>query len=176
MKIRLSLFLILTLGMFTGNVFADGAYRDNDPIPLLGSVDAQLIRNDNGISVHGTVYGAVPGNAYTVWWIITDGDEFIILNATGGIANAEGELRFAAGLPADTYVPGEGSREVLFPGTFANPRDALVQMDVISHGPMVPGRIKEQISSLFDCKLLGGQSPCDLANPPPAQFWFPGQP
>jgi len=176
MKIKLSLFLILTLGMLTGNVFAEPAYRDNDPIPLLGSVDAQLIRNDNGISMHGTVYGAVPGNAYTVWWIIEDGDEFIILNATGGIANANGELKFAAGLPAGTYVPGDGPREVLAPGIFANPRDALVQMDVISHGPKVPGRVKEQISSLFDCEELGGLSPCDLANPIPAQFVFLGQP
>jgi hypothetical protein len=123
--------------------------------------------------VHGTVYNAVAGHTYTVWWII-DGEEFIIVNATGGIANVNGELRFAAGLPTGTYVEGEGSREVfIFAGTFSDPRSAGIIMDVVSHGPAVPGRINEQISSLYDCEEFGGPSECEGDNEPPtASFAF----
>jgi hypothetical protein len=53
--------------------------------------------------VHGTVYGVEPGNAYTVWWII-DGEVFILVTATGGIANAKGELSFAAALPTGVHT------------------------------------------------------------------------
>jgi hypothetical protein len=167
MKNKLSIVLMVAASIMSGNAFAGGADIDRDPIVALGSVDAQLIRNNNGVSVHGTLYNAVAGHTYTVWWII-DGAEFIVLNATGGIANGKDELRFAAGLPTGTYVEGEGSREVfLFPGTFADPRDAVIVLDFVSHGPAVPGRIPEQISSLYDCAAFGGESDCEGDNEDP---------
>jgi hypothetical protein len=157
MKVRfLTLFMvaIVAASMSPLPVFAARADVDNSPLltedPGASGVEAQLVRKDNALSVHGTFHGVAPGETFTLWWILDDGVNFLVLNATGGISNQNGDFHFAAGLPAGTYVgdPSE-SRQVLFPGTLNNPREVTVIFHLIGHGPPIPGLIPEQIS-LFD--------------------------
>ncbi len=148
--------LILSLG---ATATFGAAAVDRNPDVAVGDVDAKLVRNNNVLSVSGTLYGLAPNETYTVWWITID-NTLLVLNATGGISNSAGELHFAAALPAGTYDGSGGPRQVLVPGSLDDPHSALVIFDVISHGPPIPGRINEQISTIdgacdvFACDLV----------------------
>jgi len=149
--------LVLLFGMGAGSAFS-AAVIDSLPIVTEGDVDAKLVRNQNVLSVEGTVFGLEPGDTHTVWWIVFEGPVPLVLNATGGIANAAGELHFAAALPRGTYGPGETvPRQVLVPGSMENPFGATVVFDVIGHGPPIPGLIDDQISTIDGgCDENGG--------------------
>jgi hypothetical protein len=136
-----------------------GASIQHIPIVNFGNAAAKLVRNKNTLSVKGTVYDLQPGETYTVWWIVLDGG-LLVLNATGGIANGAGELHFAASVQAGTYDGTNDRRQVLAPGTLTNPSAAHVIFDVISHGPRIPGRVREQTSTIGGgCDVFA----CDLA-------------
>ena len=114
-----------------------------------GSVEAKLIRNNNSLTVNGTVYGLNPGETYTVWWIVDTGTELLVMNASGGIANQHGALSFGAALQTGTYETGDDTPRVVYlGGTLADTGSAAVIFDVLAHGPKIPGRVNEQISTL----------------------------
>lgn len=126
-----------------------GAVIDRTPSINIGSGSAQLVRNANHLSVSGTATGLIPGNAYTVWWIVTDSSGPVVINATGGIANNAGEFRFAGTLPTGTYEPGETTpRFVLLGGSLVDPVNAFVRLHVVDHGALIPGSIPAQISEI----------------------------
>lgn len=136
---------ILVFYISASSAFA-GATIQHTPNVTLGNATAKLVRNKNGLSVSGTVYDLQPGETYTVWWIVLDSG-VLVLNASGGIANSGGELHFAGSLRAGTYGVENHPRQVLIPGTMTDPSSAIVIFDVISHGPRIPGRVREQTST-----------------------------
>jgi hypothetical protein len=148
----------LMLYMSVASAFA-GATIQHTPVVTVGNAAAKLVRNKNGLSVSGTVYNLQPGETYTVWWI-TFSPGILVMNASGGIANGAGELHFAGSLNAGTYGFDNHPRQVLAEGTLANPAEAFVIFDVISHGPRIPGRVREQTSTfgggcdVFACDLV----------------------
>jgi hypothetical protein len=136
-----------------------GATIQTIPIVEVGNVTAKLVRNKNSLSISGTVYNLQPGETYTVWWITFD-PGILVLNASGGIANGAGELHFAGSLMAGSYDFDNHPRQVLAPGTLADPSTAFVIFDVVSHGPRIPGRVREQTSTIdggcdvFACDIV----------------------
>src|SRR5260370_15449184 len=72
---------------------------------VVGSAD--LVRNNNGITCVIHTSGLVPGDAYSVWWVIPD--ESLIFNATGGIAGGDGTASFAGHASTGPVGPVDGS-------------------------------------------------------------------
>ena len=71
------------------------------------------------------------------------------VNATGGIANAKGELVLSAVLGVGTYPAGQKApNRVLFPSSLVNPWTALVLNHVLDHGPPVPGKIFLELNTV----------------------------
>jgi hypothetical protein len=126
-----------------------GATIEREPFVSVGSAEAQLVRNNNGLSVSGHAMGLTPGNTYTVWWIVIGATDFVVVNASGGIANTAGDLRFGGALPTGTYQAGDTSpRYVEVAGTLSDPLLSMVILHVVDHGPAIPGLIPIQISHL----------------------------
>ena len=123
---------------------------EQDALFVVGLIEMELVRNNNTLAVSGEVSGLNPGETYTVWWLVGDeGGDFLVLNASGGIADDAGVLGFGAALQTGTYVGGDTTPRVVFlGGELTNPKTAYVQFDVLAHGPKIPGRVKEQISTL----------------------------
>lgn len=140
---------LLATAIFAPQLALAGAVIDDQPSVNKGTAEATLVRNDNHLSVSGQATGLIPGNAYTVWWIVTDASGRIVVNATGGIANAAGEYRFGGALQTGTYEPGETTpRFVLVGGSLVDPLNAFVRLHVVDHGPPIPGSIPAQISEI----------------------------
>src|SRR5689334_2207004 len=99
---------------------------------------AQLVRNDNGITCVIHTSGLVPGDVYSVWWVIPD--EALIFNATGGIAGGDGTATFAGHASTGPVGPVDGS-VVLSNGDgfFDQPRTDTVIVIIRHHGPPIPG-------------------------------------
>ena len=114
---------------------------------------ARLHRSDAGVRVTIKSTGLVAGDAYTVWWIIFNGDPngVSVMNATGGIADSEGNATFSAFLPVGFIhtEPASGNLRQLLGSGLQNARKAEIQIVVRGHGPST-GDI-EQVST-----LLGG--------------------
>ena len=64
---------------------------------------AQLVRNNNGITCVIHTSGLVPGDAYSVWWVIPD--ESLTLNASGGLAGDDGTATFAGRFSTGAIPP-----------------------------------------------------------------------
>ena len=112
---------------------------------------AHLVRNDNGVTCIINTSGLVPGDVYSVWWVIPD--EVLILNAAGGIAGADGTANFAGHLSTGSIAPADGS-VVLSSGDgfFDQPRTDTVTVVIRHHGPPIPGGINQQKGSFnFGC-------------------------
>lgn len=140
---------LLTLTMLTSQFAFAGAAVDRTPLVTVGTAKATLVRNNNHLSVSGQATDLIPGNTYTVWWIVTDSSGLVVVNATGGIANAAGQYRFGGALQTGVYEPGETTpRFVLVGGSLVDPINALVVLHVVDHGPPVPGLIPTQISEI----------------------------
>ena len=145
----------LTLYLSVSSAFG-GSDVQSEPDVILtpgAVVEATLRRNNNIITVSAKVYGLDPGETYTAWWVVFPEGDFavvpMIMNASGGIANQHGVLSFGAALQTGTYEDGDTKpRFVLFGGTLEDPRSAAVIIDVLDHGPKIPGRVSEQISTL----------------------------
>lgn len=149
----------LMLVLLAGLAFA-GAVVDKNPNVTIGAADAKLVRNTNGLSISGKVYGVTPGHTFTVWWIIDDPQgSVLVMNATGGLSTGGGEYHFGAGLRAGEYLMGEGNRQVLVNGSLVDPVGATVIFHVLDHGPPISGRIKEQITT-FDGGCDTNPQPC----------------
>lgn len=107
-----------------------------NPFLVVSGASSVLHRNKNGITVNFKTDGLIPGNAYTLWWIIFDNPEIpgpptLNTAAVGHIVGASGKGNFSAHLN-----PGPN---------FTNPLTAEVHLILRSHGPAVPGMIPDQI-------------------------------
>lgn len=108
-----------------------------NPFLVVDGASSKLRRNKNGITVNLKTNGLIPGNAYTLWWIVFDnpgtppGPPTLNTAAVGHIVGASGKGNFSAHLSTGP--------------NFSNPLTAEVHMVLRSHGPAVPGMIPDQI-------------------------------
>ncbi len=108
---------------------------------VVGSAD--LVRNNNGITCVIHTSGLVPGDAYSVWWVIPD--EALVFNATGGIAGGDGTATFAGHASTGPVGPVDGSVVLSNgDGSFDQPRTDTVTVIIRRHGSPIPGLIDQQ--------------------------------
>lgn len=147
-----------------------------------------LARTDDGIRASMRTDGATAHDTYTLWWVVfndpegcsapgcgdddifVDGDptkgldedqiaaaDIVVAYAAGSIASGRGRAGFEAHLEAGTrdveVVFGDGA-------ILDDPSTAEVHLVARSHGPKVPGKVRDQIGS-----FAGG---CDVFLDPPA--------
>lgn len=111
---------------------------------VVGSAD--LVRNNNGITCVIHTSGLVPGDAYSVWWVMPD--EALIYNASGGLAGGDGTATFAGHASVGTVGPVDGSVVLSNgDGSFDQPRTDTVTVIIRHHGPPIPGMINQQTGS-----------------------------
>jgi hypothetical protein len=105
---------------------------------------AHLVRTANGITCVIQTSGLVPGDAYSVWWVIPT--EMLVFNATGGIAAADGTATFAGHASTGPIGPVNGL-DVLSngDGVFDSPLTDTVTVVIRHHGPPIPGMINHQM-------------------------------
>jgi len=118
--------------------------------------EARLHRSSMGANVTIKTTGLVPGDAYTVWWLIfnEDPNDDSVMNATGRIADSEGNATFSAFLPVGFMhtEPASGNLRQLFGPGLQDVKKAVIGVVVRTHGPST-GNI-EQISTLLgDCDV-----------------------
>ncbi len=112
-----------------------------------GVGSADLVRNDNGITCVIHTSGLVPGDAYSVWWVIPE-DGMLVFNATGGIAGGDGTATFAGHASTGPIGPADGSVVLSNgDGSFDQPRTDTVIVIIRHHGPAIPGMINQQTGS-----------------------------
>ncbi len=154
--VTVALFVIAVLA---GAQSPNAADQDFASVKLIanGSVvgSAKLVRNDNGITCVIHTSGLVPGDVYSVWWVLPD--ELLTLNATGGIAGDDGTATFAGHLSTGPIPPADGSVVLSSgDGSFDQPRADTVTVIVRHHGPPIPGSINQQTGSFnFGCGSAG---------------------
>jgi hypothetical protein len=123
-----------------------------------------LVRNDGGVTMTLHTSGLVPGNAYTVWWVIFNNPSACI----GGCGMddlarpaVQASLAFATGHVVGNDVAnfgawlgvGDTGGVLSSPPSPAGPyglldsRTAEIHLVVRSHGSALPELLKEQISS-----------------------------
>ena len=144
---------------------ADGSAAAGDVVG-----EATLKRSKDGVRVEIDTTGLGPGDAYTIWWIIfnnpdacgedecqgpdlgTAAVEGSVMNATGRVADADGNAQFTAFLPVGfmhTEPASENVRQVFGPG-LQNLKGAVIHVVIRCHGEAT-GHF-EQISTLWgDC-------------------------
>ena len=111
---------------------------------VVGSAD--LVRNNNGITCVIHTSGLVPGDAYSVWWVMPD--EALIYNASGGLAGGDGTATFAGHASVGPVGPVDGSVVLSNgDGSFDQPRTDTVTVIIRHHGPPIPGMINQQTGS-----------------------------
>jgi hypothetical protein len=115
-------------------------------LPMVTVGNAQLVRNDNGITCIIHTSGLVPGDVYSVWWVIPT--EFLTFNATGGIAASDGTATFAGHASTGPIGPVDGSVVLSNgDGSFDSPRTDTITVIVRHHGPPIPGIVNQQMGS-----------------------------
>lgn len=127
--------------------------KDNMHIEIPGT-SSTLHRNKNGITVNFKTDGLIPGNAYTLWFVVF-GDAPgppSSTHAAGHIVGGSGNGNFSGHLSVgdifDTPAP-NGSMPV-----FNTPLTAEVHMALRTHGPAQPGMIPDQIQTIDGgCRL-----------------------
>ncbi len=152
-----------------------------DDTPAAGDVvgSATLKRTREGVKLdlHTTNLG--PGNAYTIWWIIFNNPaacgeggcagpdlgvpevEGSVMNATGRVADGDGNVSFSAFLPVGFMHtnPSNGNIRQIFGPGLQNLEGAEIHVVVRCHGPS-SGNF-EQISTLFgDCDNEASPTGC----------------
>lgn len=106
-------------------------------IMVIPGASSTLHRNKNGITVNFQTKHLIPGNAYTLWWVVlgdAPGPPIFVGNAAGHIAGDSGTGNFSGHLSA-----GE---------SFTTPLTAEVHLVLRTHGPAQPGMIPEQINNI----------------------------
>ena len=159
-KIGFPLGLLLTVGISLSAQASNAADHNFADVTTLGPNpvtvgNAQLVRNDNGVTCVIHTSGLIAGDVYSVWWIMLD--EGLVYNAAGGIAGDDGTATFAGHASTGPVGPEDGS-VVLSGGSFDNPRGDTVVLIIRHHGPPVPGHIDEQMGT------FGGQCSAPGAN------------
>ena len=139
---------------------------------------AQLSRTAEGVNVTINTTALTPGAAYTIWWIIfnnpsacdpagcgladlgTAAVEGSVMNATGRVADSNGDAWFSAFLPVGFVhtEPASGNvRQVFGPG-LQNVAGAEIHVVVRCHG-LSTGDF-EQISTLLGDCMTSGPTGC----------------
>lgn len=106
--------------------------------------ESTLIRKSDGITVHLKTTGLIPGNVYTLWFVVF-GDvpgPPSSTYATGQIIGDNGRGSFSAHLSVGDIFDNPALMTV-----FNNPQ-AEVHMALRTHGPAQPGMISSQIQDL----------------------------
>ena len=142
--------LVSATAILLGAQSPNAADQDFASVKVIGANavvgSAHLVRNDNGITCVIETSGLVPGDVYSVWWVMPD--EALVFNATGGIAGADGTGHFAGHASTGPVGPVDGS-VVLSSGDgfFDQPRTDTVTVIIRHHGPPIPGMINDQKGS-----------------------------
>lgn len=159
-------------GHRTHNILEISQSGDITKTGLSNTGRAEITRDKWGISVRGVASGLTPGNAYSVWWIVFDqifldgSGPPLVLNATGGIANADGDMHYGALLPLGDYGANEvNPRRVFFAGSLTLPLGATVWNHILDHGPAQAGGVLRRQLSTVD-EACGGE--CPLAQ----EVWY----
>jgi hypothetical protein len=151
----LALGLLLAVSTLLSAQSPDAADHDFASVKVIGAGtvvgSAELVRNNNGITCVIHTSGLVPGDAYSVWWVMPD--ESLIYNASGGIAGSDGTATFAGHASAGPVGPVDGSVVLSNgDGSFGQPRTDTVMVVIRHHGPPIPGSINQQTGSFnFGC-------------------------
>jgi hypothetical protein len=153
-------------------------FLEDEVTPAAGDMvgTAELNRTAEGVNVTIDTTMLTPGAAYTIWWIIfnnpgactplgcgNDAADFgnpaveaSVMNATGRVADANGNATFSAFLPVGfmhTEPASENVRQAFGPG-LQNVAGADIHVVVRCHGPSTGN--PEQISTLLgDCNTSG---------------------
>ena len=145
--VTLAIGLMLVVATLLSAQSQNAAVHDFASVKLIGAGtvvgSAQLMRNNNGITCTIHTSGLVPGDAYSVWWVMPDED--LIYNASGGIAGGDGTATFAG--HAATGPVGPVDNSVVLSngdGSFDQPRTDTVVVIIRHHGPPIPGMINQQ--------------------------------
>ncbi len=139
--------IAIALGAQNPNA-ADNDFASVKTLPPPGVTvgNAHLVRNSNGITCIIQTSGLVPGDVYSVWWVIPA--EALIFNAAGSIAASDGTATFAGHASTGPIGPVDGSVVLSNgDGSFDNPRTDLVNVVVRHHGPPIPGIINQQMGT-----------------------------
>ena len=161
---------------------------------VVEGTSAQLIRTDNRISITIHSKGLVPGDVYTVWWVLfnnpgacsaaPDGDPSVPHCGPDDIHNAEGLNLNALARISSLYTVGniaDANGEAMFSAALdvgdplgmvhfgpniEAPEDAWVRLVIRTHGPPVMERLHAQLN-LFedDCDACANVQSVDF--PPP---------
>ena len=136
-----------------------GGFPDGELLVIEGATST-LKRNKNGITGNINTNGLIPGNAYTMWFVIfrdAPGPPNSIY-AAGHIAGGSGKGNFSAHISVgEIFDTGD---------IFDNPLTAEVHIVIRSHGQAVPGMIPDQIHT------FGGGCNPDLTFPEgPGRIW-----
>ena len=119
--------------------------QNHNQVDVEGS-SSTIHRNKNGITVNFKTSGLIPGNAYTLWFVVF-GDAPGPPSSTyaaGHIVGGSGKGNFSGHLSVgDIFDMPNSTMSV-----FNTPRTAEVHMALRSHGPAQPGMIPEQIQTL----------------------------
>ena len=95
-------------------------------------------RSENGITVNFKTNGLIPGNAYTMWFVIFDtpgtppGPPTYVVHAAGHIVGGSGNGNFSAHLNAGL-------------NSIFTPLKSEVHLALRTHGPAQPGMMPDQI-------------------------------
>jgi hypothetical protein len=155
-----SVLLLSAAAVLLGAQSPNAADQDFTSVKVIGTNavvgSAHLVRNNNGITCVIHTSGLVPGDAYSVWWVIPE-DGFLIFNATGGLAGDDGTATFAGHASTGPVGPVDGSVVLSNgDGSFDSPRTDTVTVIIRHHGPPIPGSINQQTGSFnFGCGAGG---------------------
>jgi hypothetical protein len=153
-------------------------FLEDEVTPAAGDMvgTAELTRTGVGVRLKIDTTALTPGAAYGIWWIIfnnpgactplgcgNDGADFgnpdveaSIMNATGRVADANGNATFSAFLPVGFMhtEPASGNiRQLLGPG-LQNVQGAEIHVVVRDHG-LSTGNIEQLSTLLGDCNTSG---------------------
>ena len=121
------------------------AITDHNDMEIEGATST-LHRSKNGITVNFKTDGLIPGNAYTLWFVVF-GDAPgppSSTHAAGHIVGGSGKGNFSGHLSVgDNFDFPRDNNPI-----FNNPLTAEVHIALRTHGPAQPGMIPEQIQTL----------------------------
>ena len=113
------------------------------PFVEIPGTSSTLHRNANGITVNFNTTGLIPGNAYTMWFVIfgdAPGPPILVTYAAGHVVGNSGNGNFSAHLSTGEI--------------FDNPLTAEVHLALRTHGPVQPEMMPEQIQTIDGGCLL----------------------
>ena len=121
---------------------------DHNEDDIVGT-SSTLHRNKNGITVNFKTKGLIPGNAYTLWFVVfgdAPGPPTGSTHAAGHIVGGSGKGNFSAHLSVGDIFDNMK--------VFNNPLTAEVHMALRTHGPAQPGMMPDQIQTIDGGCLL----------------------